>query len=914
MARRSRWSRALGRAQLVLLGVLSACLGGDATSSRQGRAAALLGANLTVNALSTGLQVRLRAVAGETTLGERTVTLDSPGTDEVAFELDLSECLQGSGTGSCSFNLLVTLLTPDGTGTLDQAQVGPLTLAPGETKTVTAPVELHEIKRVDVTPNPLQLEVGQAVQLTATPRNALGQAVVRTGTTTWTSTNSQLAAVNTSGLVTGNARGGPVTITATINQQPPGSTVVNVITKPQIVLSPATVVRSANQGDVQPQQVPVQVTNAGDAILQGLTATPSGGCAWLSVALNQTTAPATATVTLNPTNLLAGGSPYTCVVTVASTTRTDVTPQQIAVTFNILQRPTINLAPSQLTFDAISGDVLPAAQNVAVTNSGSGTLNQLSIVSITDDNGTPLSWLSASLTAGPVAPTTVSVRPNTTQLESGTYSGRIEVRSTAQGITNSPQFITVTYDVANPDALLANPSDVTFRIGQGGPLPTAIPVAITTESGQVSSGLTVSINPTVSWLEATLSGATTPTQLFLQPIDSLLAPGTYTTQVSVASSTKQSTLPAIINVTFIVDPPGIVTSVNHVTFRAAPNSSLPGSLVVQVTSNGHPITGLSASSNVAWLNSPLNGTTTPTQLTLQPNTTGLGVGTYTAQVTVQSSQPGVQSAVIDVTYIIGVLPPGGDVVVINDINVFDDVAFQTPGNMTLVNNLLTYTAPGPRATQRDVWFDCGHGSIGGPSSPLGELCGSVWAEFHVQVSAIGYNAIDVFTAQGGLVNIPASVKVIILATPCESYTINEVNALRQFAAEGGRVLLVGEHSGIYQQCIPIENQLLSDLGALLTNFGNVLDCGVGFVIPPSSIRPHQITTGVTSLTVACASEIRLGPSDLPLFYDTSGSHLIGGVAAIDAGSITAHTRINGPSAATRRTKSRAPSKRSYTGQ
>src|SRR3989449_876623 len=69
------------------------------------------------------------------------------------------------------------------------------------------------VASVDVTPSSASVPVGQTVQLTATPKDAAGN--VLTGrTVTWASGDMALATVSPSGLVTGVAAGGPVTITA----------------------------------------------------------------------------------------------------------------------------------------------------------------------------------------------------------------------------------------------------------------------------------------------------------------------------------------------------------------------------------------------------------------------------------------------------------------------------------------------------------------------------------------------------------------------------------------------------------------------------------------------------------------------------------------------------------------------------
>src|SRR5438034_2948663 len=74
------------------------------------------------------------------------------------------------------------------------------------------------VASVTVTPGTASVTVGQTVQLTATLRDANGNPL--TGRViTWQSSNSAIASVNGSGLVSGVAAGGPVTMTATSEGQ-----------------------------------------------------------------------------------------------------------------------------------------------------------------------------------------------------------------------------------------------------------------------------------------------------------------------------------------------------------------------------------------------------------------------------------------------------------------------------------------------------------------------------------------------------------------------------------------------------------------------------------------------------------------------------------------------------------------------
>ena len=217
-------------------------------------------------------------------------------------------------------------------------------------------------------------------------------------------------------------------------------------------------------------------------------------------------------------------------------------------------------------------------------------------------------------------------------------------------------------------------------------------------------------------------------------------------------------------------------------------------------------------------------------------------------------------------------PPGTDIVVFNDVNVFDNTGMANPNNVRMVENLVSFTTGKARDDGDEVWFDCR------TSVPGGSHGCSDGSTFHATIEAEGLSTVELTT--GSLEDIPPQVKVLFLWLPSSSYSTAEVNAFKQFAAEGGRIVFVGEHASFYGPFIPAQNALLEQLGAVLRNSGGLFDCG--FVdLPLSALRLHQITAGLTGLRIACSSEIVLGPTDFALYLDTTGTHVLSGVATID---------------------------------
>lgn len=218
-------------------------------------------------------------------------------------------------------------------------------------------------------------------------------------------------------------------------------------------------------------------------------------------------------------------------------------------------------------------------------------------------------------------------------------------------------------------------------------------------------------------------------------------------------------------------------------------------------------------------------------------------------------------------------PPGTDIVVFNDVNVFDNTGMADPDNVVIVRNLVDFTTAKPRGDGTEVWVDCrssvATGAHGGCQNP---------STFRITIEGEGLTVVDVF--DGSLGELPPEVKVLFLWIPGVPYPVSEVNAFKRFAAEGGRIIFVGENAGFYGCCFALQNDLLEAFGATLRNSGGIFHAGY-FQLPESSLRPHQITGGVNTLTIAASSEIMLGPGDFALYFDATQTHVLSGVATID---------------------------------
>jgi hypothetical protein len=218
---------------------------------------------------------------------------------------------------------------------------------------------------------------------------------------------------------------------------------------------------------------------------------------------------------------------------------------------------------------------------------------------------------------------------------------------------------------------------------------------------------------------------------------------------------------------------------------------------------------------------------------------------------------------------------GGDVVVINDLNVWSTEGTSggsKPENQVFFANLMRLPAGTPRAAGTTVMFYNGVNAWAGmdASEP-----GAMFVD--ALTTALVDSGYTVVNETGSLASIAPEVKLIFVWLPSSAIPTAGVNGLKQFASEGGRVIVVGENIYVMgPEGIDVENDLLGRLGAQMTNSG---DCVVGGEYAPA-VGSHELVSGVAQLYVACASTMTPGPNDYPLFEDTA-HRVVGAVAKID---------------------------------
>jgi len=199
---------------------------------------------------------------------------------------------------------------------------------------------------------------------------------------------------------------------------------------------------------------------------------------------------------------------------------------------------TLALNLNSLLFTGITGAGNPPAQNISVSNSGTGVLNWLA--------SSNQSWLQVSPSSGTNSGT-IQASVNTANMTSGTYNATITV--SASGANNSPQPVGVTLVLSSP-TLGVTPSSVTFNgfQGQGNPSPVALTIS---NLGTGTLNWSASVSANTPWLTLSSYSGTAPSSTNVQASISGLGAGTYTGSITITAPGALSS-PQTIPVTLTV--------------------------------------------------------------------------------------------------------------------------------------------------------------------------------------------------------------------------------------------------------------------------------------------------------------------------------------------------------------------------
>ena len=767
-----------------------------------------------------------------------------------------------------------------------------LVLRRGRNTSVPSPTLVYDgpdakITALRITPGPLTLQAGTAAALAVTGTLPNGQTLVPR--VSWTSSNPNIVAVGPDGALTAGRSQGTATITATSATMTATTQVKVQAPVDKVTLAPATptIIRG------QTLNTTIDLRDATNAVIDDRTPVYTSAD------------PTVATVSL--TGVISGVKVGKTTITATAEGKTST----VTVTI-VSPLDKIDLGTGPIAFSSLKSTTTLTPKLTAVAGA--------SVAGIVPEFSSSNASVASVDAAGVVTAVGNGTARITASFEGVTSVIDVVVDQVAQTVVISPRGASVT--------AIGESRTFTTAIADAGNSAIEKPIVtwtssdptVATVSGNGATGVVTALKPGSVTITATANGKTDAVSFVVAPVGrflvlSLSRNSIETGQTSVVSAQIADGNGSPIgstSATFTTSTPNVISvSGNTVTGLSAgtgrivaTSGSFSGAINVTVTGPPPPPP-------------PTDGLTlTPASVEKLPGGTQQfsvsgGAGTYTWSVngipngnstygtvtasgfyTAPSAVPSPSTFPVCAaqaspalsgcaTVVISPIPSGGaDVIVMNDMNLWDNNNGFGQGGANqgrFVVNLMNFSGSGPRTTQTGFMFYRGHGSLCASS----ECSVSSTSRMSDTLRAHGYTVID--NSSATLTGpIAANVKAILLLTPSTPFSDTEINILKQFAAEGGRIIFSGEHGGYYGSYVgPVENAFFAKMGGQLTNTNAIVACSGSWVIPQSSIRPHQVTAGLTGVAIPCASGINLGPNDYALFYDALGTTVVGAVAKID---------------------------------
>ena len=186
-----------------------------------------------------------------------------------------------------------------------------------------------------------------------------------------------------------------------------------------ISLSPSSLQFAYTVGGSIPNTQSIQISNSGSGTLAW---TATSNQPWLTISPSSGTATSTITVTVSPTGLTPGS--YTGAIQISASGASN-TPQSVPVSFTVtVPAPVLSVSPATLTFSYAIGGTPPAAQTVAIANTGGGTLPW---------SASDADYWVALLPASANDAGTLTVTLNPVNLPAGTYTSTVQINASGAG-------------------------------------------------------------------------------------------------------------------------------------------------------------------------------------------------------------------------------------------------------------------------------------------------------------------------------------------------------------------------------------------------------------------------------------------------------------------------------------------------
>jgi uncharacterized protein (TIGR03437 family) len=320
---------------------------------------------------------------------------------------------------------------------------------------------------------------------------------------------------------------------------------------PTLTLGAAALTFQTSPGQDPPAQSLAIVNSGVGAFNWTATAATSSGGNWLRVSPASGSGNGMLQVSVSAASLAAGS--YTGTIVIAADGAVN-SPATVQVALSVSASPRLTVGATTMTFQTAVGQS-PAAQSVAISNSGGGSLIWTAAAATARGGN----WLSVSPASG-FGNATLQVSVTAASLAAGSYAGTVTIAAT--GAANSPATVQVNLTVLAPSPSLAvGTSLLTFQTSAG-QNPAAQSVSISNSGGgTLSWSATTATSSGGSWLSVSPASGTGNGTLQVSVAAASLSAGNYTGSITVVATGAVNS-PATVQVTL-----GVTASGNGTSYR-----------------------------------------------------------------------------------------------------------------------------------------------------------------------------------------------------------------------------------------------------------------------------------------------------------------------------------------------------------
>ena len=343
--------------------------------------------------------------------------------------------------------------------------------------------------------------------------------------------------------------------------------------------------------------------------------------------------PANITLSVNTTSL--GRGTYTTNLLLNTLAGSQLA--SIPVTLVISNNPLLQLSTSSLTFNAAFAGQSPSSQTVQVTTTGTGG----SVGFSANPSSGSASWLNVT-TNSSVTPATLTVSINSGSLPVGTTTGAINVTPTNGD--NYTETINVSVTVSNAAQITVGPSTLLFSYETKFSEPGSQSILVQSTGQSTTFTTSVTTNSCGNnWLSLpNSSGFTTPATLQVSvSLPSTTAAGVCTGTIGITPAGSSTPFNVSVSVVVSTTTPLLTIQQNagfgNFTVQQGSASPNPQSLFLGSTDNTALTFAVQYNSDRQWLYTTTTNGSTPFNLGVNVNSSGLSAGTYSGSIAIQST-------------------------------------------------------------------------------------------------------------------------------------------------------------------------------------------------------------------------------------------------------------------------------------